>query len=174
MRDIADIFHAGELEARERFDKKSVWSERAIEAVNRMYMQALDDESKKFIEACRFFFISTADDQGSCDCSFRGTEDRDDGKSLPAAVAVGRETIVFPDYSGNRAYNSLGNILVNPRVGMLFIDFPSARRLRVNGTAKIIENREAYSHHWKSALRFVQVGVDQVFWNCAKRIPGSV
>ncbi len=174
MRDITEILHAGELEARERFNKKREWSDRAVVAVNKMFMEALDGECAKFIASARFFFISTADSQGNCDCSFRGTEDGGDGKPLPAALALDEKTLLFPDYSGNRVYNSLGNILVNPHIGMLFIDFPSARRLRVNGAAEIIEDPDTHISHWEHALRYVRVQVNQVFWNCSKRIPSSV
>jgi len=93
---------------------------------------------------------------------------------LEAQTRYNPKTVVFPDYSGNRMYNSLGNILVNPHIGMLFLSFPAALRLRVNGKAQIIEDQNAYKHKWSTARRYIRVTVEQVFWNCSRRIPKSV
>ena len=55
---------------------------------------------------------------------------------------VDERTIAFPNYDGNGMYLSMGNVLENPHVGMLFIDFTAKRpsRLRLNGVATIDEN----------------------------------
>lgn len=172
-RKVTDIFHSGELDAQARFNSRLEWSERARAAVDRMYRQAIDEETAFFIEARPFFFIATADNDGNCDCNFRGTEDGGDGRRQPAVVVSDPKTLVFPDYRGNGMYNSLGNILVNPHIGMLFIDFATAGRLRINGRAEILEDRSAYQDRWSTAERFIRVAVEQVFWNCSRRIPKS-
>lgn len=169
-----DIFHPGELDAQNRYNFRTEWTERAVAAVNHMYKQAVDDETAFFIEGRQFFFIATSDRDGNCDCSFRGTEHDESGNQQPAILVENPKTVVFPDYSGNKMYNSLGNILVNPHIGMLFLDFPTASRLRVNGKAEIVEDRSAYKHKWSTAKRYIRVTVEQVFWNCSKRIPKSV
>lgn len=169
-----DIFHHGELDAQSRYNSGTEWTERAVAAVNRLYKQAIDEETAFFIEGQPFFFIATADRDGNCDCSFRGTEPDQTGAPQPCAFVEDPKTVVFPDYSGNKMYNSLGNMLVNPHVGMLFLEFSTATRLRVNGRAEIVEDRDAYRHRWPTALRYVRVTVEQVFWNCSKRIPRSV
>ena len=169
-RKITDIFHAGELEAQKRYNGKLTWSVRAVNAVNHLYREALDEDSAFFIEHQKFFFIATSDEKGNCDCSFRGTETDSSGEEQPAVIVIDPKTLLFPDYSGNKMYNSLGNILSNPKIGILFISFPNALRLRVNGTAEIIEDKDAYSHIWETANRYVRVSVDQVFPNCSKRI----
>ena len=58
---------------------------------------------------------------------------------MPGFVRVtGPSELAFPDYDGNGMFKSLGNILVNPNVGLLFIDLhEKPRRLRVNGTATV-------------------------------------
>jgi hypothetical protein len=81
------------------------------------------------------------------------------------------KTLVFPDFSGNKLYNSLGNILVNPHIGMLFVDFQNRSRARVNGAAKIIEDKRAYEDIWPTAQRYVRVAVQQAYPNCRARIP---
>lgn len=173
-RKIDEIFHPGELEAQGLFHQKTEWTERAVAAANYMYRETIDEDKAFFIENREFFFISTADSDGNPDCSFRGTEHNKDGQLQPAVWVIDHKTLVFPDYTGNKMYNSLGNILVNPKIGMLFIDFPSAMRLRVNGQAEIINDKHSYKDKWSTAKRFIKVTVNQVFWNCKKRIPESV
>ena len=174
MKELRQIFHKGELQAQRRFNPAKTWSESAVASANRMFKQRCDDETAYFIEAQRFFFIATADEGGNCDCSFRGTE-ADEGGGLLKAVHVESPTrLVFPDYAGNNIYNSLGNMLANPRIGILFIDFEKAFRLRVNGTANIIEDNAEYLLKWPKALRFVVVTIEQLYWNCPRRIRESV
>ncbi|MBW6477732.1 MAG: pyridoxamine 5'-phosphate oxidase family protein, partial [Chromatiales bacterium] len=139
-----DIFHQGELEAQERYNPGAEWTERSVTAVNRLYKQAIDEDTAFFIEGREFFFIATSDNEGNCDCSFRGAEPDERGIQQPSVFVENANTVVFPDYRGNRMYNSLGNIIVNPHIGMLFINFHTASRLRVNGVAEIVENETAY------------------------------
>jgi predicted pyridoxine 5'-phosphate oxidase superfamily flavin-nucleotide-binding protein len=75
--------------------------------------------------------MSTADAEGRPDCSFKG--------GAPGFVRVTADNeIAFPDYDGNGMFKSLGNLLVNPNVGLLFIDLHERpRRLRVNGSATV-------------------------------------
>ena len=173
-RKITEIFHSGELDAQSMFNNKTEWTDRAVSAVNNLYRETIDEDKAFFIEGRQFFFISTSDNDGNCDCSFRGTEEDNEGNQQPAVIVVDNKTLIFPDYSGNKMYNSLGNILVNPKIGMLFIDFPSALRLRVNGLAEIVNDLNDYKEKWSTAKRFVKITVNQVFWNCKKRIPKSV
>ena len=53
---------------------------------------------------------------------------------------VDERTIAFPNYDGNGTYLSMGNLLRNPQVGILFVDWERQKRLRVNGTASIDED----------------------------------
>lgn len=174
MRTLDDIFHPGELKAQEMFNDDTAWRERSVAALDRMFKQTIDDETAYFIEGQKFFFISTANKQGECDCSFRGTEPDATGNMLPSALVVDSRSLVFPDYAGNRIYNSLGNMLENPNIGILFIDFKTATRLRVNGRASIIYDKNAYIELWPKALRYIKVDVRQVYFNCQKRIIDSV
>ncbi|MFV8752658.1 pyridoxamine 5'-phosphate oxidase family protein [Nannocystaceae bacterium ST9] len=53
-------------------------------------------------------------------------------------VRVEADTLTIPDYAGNRFFNTLGNIAVQPKVGLLFIDFASGDLLQVTGDAALI------------------------------------
>lgn len=162
-------FHAGELAAQQRYNAE--WTAQKAARLGRIIGSSIDDEKALFIGFLPFFFLATADAAGNCDCSFRGTEPGEEGAPLPVAHVVEPKRLWFPDYTGNRIYNSLGNILQNPHVGLLFIDFAAQRRLRINGRARILERRGEWSDHWPAAVRAVEVSVEQVFWNCGRRIP---
>jgi predicted pyridoxine 5'-phosphate oxidase superfamily flavin-nucleotide-binding protein len=86
---------------------------------------------------------------------------------------VDDRTLLFPDYNGNGSFMSLGNLAVNPRVGMLFIDFEHQRRVRVNGRAEILDDPDMVSR-FPGAERIVSVTVEQAFPNCSRYIPRMV
>ena len=117
------------------------------------------------------FFLATADARGHCDCSFKGREPDGEGGLFPPVWVAGPRRLLFPDFAGNGPLNSLGNILENPRVGMIFIDFGAGARLRVNGGAEVLEAGEDWRSRWPTAPRVVDVSVEQVYWNCSVRIP---
>ena len=74
---------------------------------------------------------------------------------------VDDKTLIFPDFSGNFHFNTLGNILLNPKVGLLFPDFETGDIIYITGTAEIIwdgEERDAFV----GAERLVQIRVDEV------------
>lgn len=108
------------------------------------------------------FFMATSDDEGRMDCSYRG--------GMPGFVRVAdSKTLLFPDYSGNGSFMSLGNLAINCSIGMLFIDFEKQRRLSVNGRAEILEDPAMVSQ-FPGAERVVKVVVDQAFPNCSRYI----
>ncbi|WP_332778107.1 pyridoxamine 5'-phosphate oxidase family protein [Polaromonas sp.] len=99
----------------------------------------LDDAARRMIEAADTLYIATAyaGDQleagraGGVDVSHRG------GK--PGFVRVDADgTLTVPDFMGNFFFNTLGNIAVNPRAGLLFIDFDNGDLLYLAVTADII------------------------------------
>ncbi len=78
--------------------------------------------------------------------------------------------LAFPDFDGNGALMSLGNLRQNPQVGCLFIDFGDGARLRVNGRATLLEG-EAAARLFPGQDRAVVVDVEQVVPNCARHVP---
>jgi len=91
--------------------------------------------------------------------------------TAPPGWVLDEHTIAFPNYDGNGMYLSLGNVLENPHVGLLFIDFTSPRpsRLRLNGIATIDEADPLRSDYPGSQL-IVRVRATQVFPNCPRYI----
>ena len=91
---------------------------------------AFTDEDRAFIAGQAMFFLATADADGWPECSYKG--------GVPGFVRVlDAQTLAFPSYDGNGMFRSLGNVQINPRVGLLFIDFEQPRRLRVLGRATL-------------------------------------
>ena len=108
------------------------------------------------------FFIATADEDGRPQCSYKGGD--------PGFVRVLDErTIAFPGYDGNGMYLTFGNALVNPHVGLLFIDFEGRKRLRLNGVASIDEDDELLAEY-PEAQFVVRVRATEVFPNCPRYI----
>ena len=73
-------------------------------------------EDRAFIDGQPLFMLATADADGWPECSYKG------GTS-GFVRALDERTLAFPSYDGNGMFRSLGNVLVNPAVALLFIDF---------------------------------------------------
>ena len=126
------MYHDGSRRLQERFDTRRL----ADRMVEKIVHGVFTDADRAFIETRPMFFLATADAEGRPDCSYKG--------GRPGFVrVVDPETLAFPSYDGNGMFKSLGNLLVNPQVGMLFIDFESPKRLRVNGRATVRRGRSA-------------------------------
>lgn len=170
--DTDNIPHDGEREAQKRFcEGRTAENDAPLAAMVQMVQDHIRPSWIGFLESQPFFFLATANQYGACDCSFRGREYSITGNPTPLLKVLDPKILVFPDYSGNNLYHSLGNILVNPHVGMLFVDFQKRLRARVNGTAEVIEDKNAYSEIWPRALRYVRITVEQAYPNCKARIP---
>jgi predicted pyridoxine 5'-phosphate oxidase superfamily flavin-nucleotide-binding protein len=152
------LFHAGSRELQDRFDSRRI-ADRIDQLLVRDVISAADRE---FIERADMFFLATADERGRPSCSYKGGE--------PGFVRVLDErTLAFPSYDGNGMFLSLGNIVTNAEVGLLFIDFERGHRLRLGGTATIDFADEARLS-WPEAQAAVRVRVREVFPNCPRYI----
>ena len=82
---------------------------------------------------------------------------------------VDLRTLAFPNYDGNGMFLSMGNIVQNKRVGMLFIDFEKQRRLRLSGEARVVFD-DSLRAEFPEAQFIVRVAVTRVFPNCPRYI----
>jgi len=154
-------YHEGSRQLQDRFDTRRL-ADRLDERFVQRPVIGPDDQS--FIERMDMFFLATADAEGRPQCSYKGGD--------PGFVRVLDErTVAFPNYDGNGMYLSMGNLLVNPHVGMLFVDFVSERpsRLRLNGIASVDEEDELVARY-PEAQFIVRVDVTQLFPNCPRYI----
>jgi len=160
IKNKAQNFHPGELNAQKKWHTETLWNE---ERKQKLLWSEIPQQYHKRIEQAPFFFIATSDLDGHCDCSFKG--------GGPDLIKIIDSThFAFPDFDGNGAFMSIGNIIQNPHIGCLFIDFTDGGRLRVNGQASIHENDEI-TQHFKQAKRAILVSIEQVVPNCKAHIP---
>jgi len=125
-------------------------------------VKELDDNAKAFVESRDMFFLSTIDHKGQPTVSYKGGN--------PGFVrVVDKSTIAFPFYDGNGMFYSWGNIADNPKVGMLFIDFTTPYRLRVQGTARVDMN-DPLMMDYHEAQGIVRVSVDASWPNCPRYV----
>lgn len=153
------LYHRGNRELQDEFQSRSIADRLEQVTTRRLFTEG----DREFIESRLFFFLATADEQARADCSFKG------GASGFIRVSAPDE-LVFPDYDGNGMFKSLGNIAVNPHVGLLFLDFEKPRRLRVNGTA-VIHRDDPLLANTIGAQLIVRVKARAIFPNCPRYLP---
>jgi hypothetical protein len=153
------MYHEGNRRLQDQFD-----SRRISDRLESFARTQFTPDDRAFIEAAPYFFLATADAEGRPDCSFKG--------GMPGFVAVtGPSELAFPDYDGNGMFKSLGNILVNVDVGMLFITLHGKpQRLRVNGTATV-SREDPLLARTVGAQLIVRVVARVIFPNCPRYIP---
>jgi len=158
---VTSPYHEGSRRLQERFD-----SVRLADRLDERFVRhpVIGPDERALIERVDMFFLATADADGRPQCSYKGGE--------PGFVRVLDErTLAFPSYDGNGMFFSLGNVLVNPHVGLLFVDFTAERpsRLRVNGVASLDE-RDELLETFPGAQLVVRVRATQVFPNCPRYV----
>ena len=153
------IYHEGMRQLQDARDTRRI-ADRLAEVTLR---RAFTPEDRQFIERAAMVFVATADAEGQPDCSYKG--------GMPGFVRVVDDTtLAFPDYDGNGMYRTWGNVLVNPHVGLLFIDFENPKRIRVNGTATI-SGDDPLIDTFEGAAFVVRVAAHAIFPNCPRYIP---
>ena len=153
------MFHEGNRRLQDQFD-----SRRISDRLEQFSRKDFTPDDRAFVESAPYFFLATADAEGRPDCSFKG--------GMPGFVSIiGPSELAFPDYDGNGMFKSLGNILVNADVGLLFIAMHGRpQRLRVNGTATV-SREDPLLTHTVGAQLIVRVTARVIFPNCPRYIP---
>ncbi|HEY7800643.1 MAG TPA: pyridoxamine 5'-phosphate oxidase family protein [Hyphomonadaceae bacterium] len=154
------MFHNGNRDLQELFGSRAL----ADRLVERLRHSEFTEDDKAFIESLEFFFLATADPIGRPDCSFKG--------GAPGfARVIQPDLLVWPDYDGNGMFKSLGNIAINPSVGLLFIRFgEKPKRLRVNGTAQVVFD-DPLMEQFEGAQALIRLTPVDIFPNCPRYIP---
>lgn len=155
---MASGFHSGNRSLQDAFDTRAL----ADRIDTLLVHDTISTSDRAFIHARDMFFLATADADGRPTCSYKGGE--------PGFVRVlGPQTVAFPNYDGNGMYLSTGNMLVNPNVGMLFIDFEQGHRMRLEGEAAI-NLGDPLAQEYPEAQFVVRVRARAVFPNCPRYI----
>lgn len=158
--------------------KKFNTEKRAQTFYDNQVLDHLNSRMLEFIANQEILFIATSDSKGDCDCSLRAGE-------AGFVRVLDKKHLVYPEYRGNGVTASLGNILENPHIGMMFTDFiKDTVGLHVNGKAAVIENNELHQRKnipqeiiedmnkkGRKPERWVQVEVEEAYMHCSKHIP---
>jgi predicted pyridoxine 5'-phosphate oxidase superfamily flavin-nucleotide-binding protein len=154
---MSQQYHAAQRSFQDRFDTRRL-ADRLAESTS----DVISERYKKFIERRDMFFIATADAEGWPEASYKGGE--------PGFVRViDDHTLAFPVYNGNGMYLTAGNLTLNPRVGLLFIDWETGTRLRMSGHASIDPDDPLVST-FPGAQFVVRVRAREVFPNCRRYV----
>ena len=155
---MAAGFHDGSRSLQDAFDTRAL----ADRIDGLLVTDTISEGDRAFIEARDMFFLATADAEGRPTCSYKGGE--------PGFVRVlDPHTIAFPSYDGNGMYLSAGNVLVNPDVGLLFIDFERGHRMRLEGVASI-DLEDPLREEYPEAQLVIRVRARAVYPNCPRYI----
>lgn len=153
---------------------------RALKFYDKQVINHLSPVMQEFIAKQEVMFIATADSHGECDCSARF------GKPGFARV-INKEFLIFPEYRGNGVLASQGNIVENPHIGIIFVDFfETTVGLHVNGSARVIDNHqlsdvieelpqdimeEMQQEGKKKPERWIMIEVEEAYIHCSKHVP---
>ncbi len=151
-------------------------TKRADRFYDRQMRDSLNERMIALVQQQEMFFMATADAAGNCDCSPRF------GK--PGFVhVINSTTLAYPEYRGNGVFASLGNIMENPHIGLVFVDFfNSTVGLHVNGKAHswrpgalpqaiAAPLKELESEDPRLIERWVVVTVEEAYIHCSKHVP---
>lgn len=151
-------------------------SDRAERFYDDQVIDYLNPTMVDFVARMDMAFIATADSHGECDSSFRA--------GTPGFLhVIDDRTIAYPEYRGNGVMASLGNILENPHVGILMIDFVrDLIGLHINGKARMVADGELRgtvtdlppAERGKTSQVWVVVDVEEAYIHCRKHIPQMV
>ena len=154
------MYHEGNRALQDAFGSRAL-ADRLEEKLRR---DRFNDADAEFIGSLGFFFLATADARGRPDCSFKGGP-------VGFAQVVAPDLLIFPDYDGNGMFKSLGNLGVNPHVGILFMAMgETPKRLRVNGVAQVVDDDPRIASI-PGAQLLVKVTPVDIFPNCPRYVP---
>ncbi|WP_434708938.1 pyridoxamine 5'-phosphate oxidase family protein [Pseudomonas sp. R1-1] len=97
------------------------------------HLNSLDEAACALIASADTFFVASyvdVDGQRSVDVSHRGGQ--------PGFVRIEGNRLTIPDFPGNLHFNTLGNLLLNPKAGLLFVDFSTGDLLHLSGRTEIL------------------------------------
>ncbi|MFC5452386.1 pyridoxamine 5'-phosphate oxidase family protein [Paenibacillus aestuarii] len=116
--------------------------------------EELNRTQEEWISKADTFYIGSVNNRGEMDASHRGG-------NQGFVHVIDSRTLLFPDYSGNSMFNTLGNIQLNPSSGLLFIDYDHGHSLHMTGLSEIIWDKPATAA-FPGARRLVRFEIKNV------------
>jgi uncharacterized protein len=127
----------------------------------------LSAEQIDWINSADTFFIASGHRRDGDNPSF-GMDASHRGGAPGFTRVIDNTRLSFPDYAGNNHYNTIGNLVVDPRVALLFVDFATGSILQLTGRATIDWNSDAVAQE-PGARRLVNIDIDAV-----NELPGAL
>ncbi|MBL0728389.1 pyridoxamine 5'-phosphate oxidase family protein [Piscinibacter sp. HJYY11] len=118
----------------------------------------LGDVALELVRHADTFFIATASRNPRAHAGAEGVDVSHRGGPpgfVHVATQDGHTVLTIPDYVGNRFFNTMGNLAVNPRAGLLFIDYADGHLLQLTGDAELL---------WEGDLRAIRITVQHGWW----------
>jgi len=125
---------------------------------------SLDEEARGLVASADTVFVATSSggrggEADGMDVSHRG--------GRPGFVRVDSDVLTIPDFRGNRYFNTLGNLLLDPQAALLFVDFDTGGLLHLQGRAEIVWDGEEV-RGFIGAERLWRVRVDAASRRCGE------
>ncbi|MBO0767460.1 MAG: pyridoxamine 5'-phosphate oxidase family protein [Solirubrobacterales bacterium] len=115
----------------------------------------LDNGQRALLASADTFFVASRHRERGDDASHRG------GRPGFVQVATDGRSLTFPDYQGNNMFQTLGNLSVDPAIGLLFIGWDTGRTVQLTGSAQIVWDDSRLAA-WPKAQRLVDVSLAQI------------
>ncbi len=155
---MSEFYTPAQRQLQDEFETRGL-ADRLIEAI---VTEEFTAEQTAFIHSRNMLFLSTIDEWGFPSSSYKG--------GAPGFVRVpSTRSLVFPSYDGNGMFMSLGNIDAQAKVGILFIDFETPRRMRVRGEARLLRDGPMLASY-PGANVAVEVAIERVWRNCPRYV----
>ncbi len=129
----------------------------------------ITSHAANFIGKSPFLVLATASEEGCCDASPKG--------GSPGFVMVADDqTLLIPDYPGNRLFDGMRNLIANPRLALLFMIPGENWTLRVNGSARILDDEATlqrlrqHDPKGKPPQLGIELKVEECFFHCPKSL----
>jgi hypothetical protein len=133
-------------------------------AGERARMQTLDARAEALVLGADTFFIATAHPRAATSTAAEQGLDVSHRGGKPGFVRIdGRRVLTVPDFTGNSFFNTLGNLLLDPRCGLLFIDFETGDTLQVAARARLIESGDDLDS-FDGALRLLRFEITEALF----------
>jgi predicted pyridoxine 5'-phosphate oxidase superfamily flavin-nucleotide-binding protein len=155
---VVDIYTHHQREIQKEFGTEKLASAHTSTIIT----QEIPEDHAAFISSRDFFFLSTVNEFGEPTVSYKG--------GAPGFVRVmDSKTLLFPSYDGNGMFLSMGNVAATSKIGLLFMDFETPHRVRLQASASIL-NDASVLESFPGAQLVVRAEVNSVFLNCGRYI----
>jgi predicted pyridoxine 5'-phosphate oxidase superfamily flavin-nucleotide-binding protein len=116
-----------------------LWQDSAAAPAPVEWLTGLDTAARELIANADTFFVASnsggnAERMGGMDISHRG--------GRPGFVGISGDTLTIPDFHGNGYFNTFGNLLLDPRAALLFVDWTDGGLLHLRGQVEFLWNQD--------------------------------